>query len=142
MFKGQKLKHLIRQKPPLIYFFLLFFQTGHTALQKASAEGHFEVVKQLISRGCLIDHQDDIVSISLYNFCNPELLFFGIQWYSLKLDNKSLSGSALYELKSFISLIIKKGKIHKMESHRKCSLIITIYAPLCIKPPTVQYCTG
>ena len=107
--RAKKLKHLIRQKPPLIYFFS-FFQTGHTALQKASAEGHFEVVKQLISRGCLIDHQDDIVSISLYNFFNPKLLFFGILWYSLKLDNKSLCGSALYELKSFISLIIKKGE--------------------------------
>ena len=142
MFKEQKTQTFDKTKASFNLLFFLFFQTGHTALQKASAEGHFEVVKQLISRGCLIDHQDDIVSISLYIFFNPELLFFGIQWYSLKLDNKSLSGSALYELKSFISLIIKKGKIHKMESHRKCSLIITIYAPLCIKPPTVQYCTG
>ena len=39
-----------------------FFQTGHTALQRCAAEGHFEVAKQLISRGCPIDHQDDIVS--------------------------------------------------------------------------------
>jgi ankyrin repeat protein len=42
---------------------LFIFQTGHTALQRACAEGHVEVVKQLVGRGCPIDHQDDIVRI-------------------------------------------------------------------------------
>ena len=42
--------------------FLLFFQTGHTALQRAAAEGHLEVVKHLIGRGSPVDHQDDVVS--------------------------------------------------------------------------------
>ena len=41
---------------------LLLFQTGHTALQRAAAEGHLEVVKHLIGRGSPVDHQDDVVS--------------------------------------------------------------------------------
>ena len=44
-----------------IILFYLFFQTGHTALQRCAAEGQMEVVKQLIGRGCPIDHQDDVV---------------------------------------------------------------------------------
>ena len=40
---------------------LFIFQTGHTALQRCAAEGQMEVVKQLIGRGCPIDHQDDVV---------------------------------------------------------------------------------
>ena len=43
-------------------FFVSFFQTGHTALQRAAAEGHLEVVKHLIGRGSPVDHQDDVVS--------------------------------------------------------------------------------
>ena len=44
------------------YLFLILFQTGHTALQRAAAEGHLEVVKHLIGRGAPVDHQDDVVS--------------------------------------------------------------------------------
>ena len=40
----------------------ILFQTGHTALQRSSAEGHIEVTKHLISRGAAIDHQDEVVS--------------------------------------------------------------------------------
>ena len=42
--------------------FKIIFQTGHTALQRAAAEGHLEVVKHLIGRGAPVDHQDDVVS--------------------------------------------------------------------------------
>lgn len=34
--------------------------SGHTALQRASAEGHVEIVKELVKHGALVDHQDDI----------------------------------------------------------------------------------
>ena len=43
-----------------MYFFS--FQTGHSALQKAAAEGHLEVVKHLVGRGAAVDHQDEVVS--------------------------------------------------------------------------------
>ena len=39
------------------------FQTGHTALQRAAAEGHVDIVKQLIKQGASVDHQDEVVSI-------------------------------------------------------------------------------
>ena len=37
-------------------------QTGHTALQRAAAEGHVEIVKQLVKQGASVDHQDEVVS--------------------------------------------------------------------------------
>ena len=37
-------------------------QTGHSALQRAAAEGHLEVVKHLVGRGAAVDHQDEVVS--------------------------------------------------------------------------------
>lgn len=48
----------------LIYlmYYLFIFQTGHTALQRAAAEGHTEVVKHLLERGSPVDHQDEVVS--------------------------------------------------------------------------------
>ena len=36
------------------------FQTGHTALQRASAEGHLEVIKALLDNGVSVDHQDEV----------------------------------------------------------------------------------
>ena len=36
-------------------------QTGHTALQRAAAEGHVEIVKQLVKQGASVDHQDEVV---------------------------------------------------------------------------------
>ena len=38
------------------------FQSGHTALQKAAAEGHVEIVRQLLKQGASVDHQDEVVS--------------------------------------------------------------------------------
>ena len=46
---------------------LIIFQTGHTALQRAAAEGHIDVVKHLIGRGAPVDHQDDVVRNFLLN---------------------------------------------------------------------------
>jgi hypothetical protein len=40
---------------------LIYFQTGHTALQRAAAEGHSEVVLHLLERGSPVDHQDEVV---------------------------------------------------------------------------------
>ena len=44
--------------------FNFFFQTGHTALQRAAAEGHLEIVKTLLENGVSVDHQDEVVSIN------------------------------------------------------------------------------
>merc|ERR550532_7446 len=33
---------------------------GHTALQRAAAEGHVEIVKQLVKQGASVDHQDEV----------------------------------------------------------------------------------
>ena len=41
---------------------LSYFQSGHTALQKAAAEGHIDIVKQLLKQGASVDHQDEVVS--------------------------------------------------------------------------------
>ena len=41
---------------------LFFLQTGHTALQRAAAEGHLEIVKTLLENGISVDHQDEVVS--------------------------------------------------------------------------------
>ena len=47
-------------------FSLTFFlQTGHTALQRAAAEGHLEIVKTLLENGISVDHQDEVVSFLL-----------------------------------------------------------------------------
>ena len=46
------------------FFFNFFFQTGHTALQRAAAEGHLEIVKTLLENGVSVDHQDEVVSIN------------------------------------------------------------------------------
>ena len=50
----------------LLHVFELFFnfslQTGHTALQRAAAEGHLEIVKTLLENGISVDHQDEVVS--------------------------------------------------------------------------------
>ena len=57
-------KHTIKYNPHNwnSNLFSIIFQTGHTALQRAAAEGHLEVVKHLIGRGAPVDHQDDVVS--------------------------------------------------------------------------------
>ena len=59
-----------------IILFYLFFQTGHTALQRCAAEGQMEVVKQLIGRGCPIDHQDDVVRfLAFFSFILEKKFF-------------------------------------------------------------------
>ena len=37
------------------------FQTGHTALQRAAAEGHVSTIKTLLENGVSVDHQDEVV---------------------------------------------------------------------------------
>ena len=39
----------------------MYTQTGHTALQRAAAEGHVDIVRQLIKQGASVDHQDEVV---------------------------------------------------------------------------------
>ena len=43
----------------MIFYF--YFQTGHTALQRAAAEGHVPVIKTLLENGVSVDHQDEVV---------------------------------------------------------------------------------
>ena len=72
----------------LFYFisFYLFFQTGHTALQRCAAEGQMEVVKQLIGRGCPIDHQDDVVRfLAFFSFISEKTFIFQIIQDSKKI---------------------------------------------------------
>ncbi len=45
----------------ILILILIYFQTGHTALQRAAAEGHSEVVLHLLERGSPVDHQDEVV---------------------------------------------------------------------------------
>jgi hypothetical protein len=47
----------------ILILILIYFQTGHTALQRAAAEGHSEVVLHLLERGSPVDHQDEVVII-------------------------------------------------------------------------------
>ena len=47
-----------------VWLLNFFFQTGHTALQRAAAEGHLEIVKTLLENGVSVDHQDEVVSIN------------------------------------------------------------------------------
>ena len=50
-------------------FFIIYdLQSGHTALQRASAEGHVDIIKQLIKQGASVDHQDEVVSAILISF--------------------------------------------------------------------------
>ena len=41
------------------------FQTGHTALQRASAEGHVPIIKTLLENGVSVDHQDEVVGFNV-----------------------------------------------------------------------------
>ena len=62
---GSAITHIVElfyYKKQINNEFKIIFQTGHTALQRAAAEGHLEVVKHLIGRGAPVDHQDDVVS--------------------------------------------------------------------------------
>lgn len=43
-------------------------QTGHTALQRASAEGHVPIIKTLLENGVSVDHQDEVVRIYFVMF--------------------------------------------------------------------------
>ena len=37
-------------------------QLGYTALHRAAAQGHLEVIHALLEEGCVLDRQDDVVS--------------------------------------------------------------------------------
>ena len=54
--------HLITYIIWIITCISFLLQTGHSALQRAAAEGHLEVVKHLVGRGAAVDHQDEVVS--------------------------------------------------------------------------------
>lgn len=43
-------------------FFLFFFQASATPLQRAAAEGHVDIVHQLLKHGADVNHQDSLVS--------------------------------------------------------------------------------
>ena len=53
----------VRSHRPFADDLSLLFQSGHTPLQRAAAEGHVDVVQRLIQQGVTVDHQDEVVSI-------------------------------------------------------------------------------
>ena len=55
-------RHLVKFN----FSFTCLLQTGHTALQRAAAEGHLEIVKTLLENGISVDHQDEVVSDKNY----------------------------------------------------------------------------
>ena len=83
-----------------IILFYLFFQTGHTALQRCAAEGQMEVVKQLIGRGCPIDHQDDVVRFLAFLalFWRKKNIF---QIFHMSQDKQTLDTLFVLALKSY-----------------------------------------
>ena len=60
---------------------LFFLQTGHTALQRAAAEGHLEIVKTLLENGISVDHQDEVVSFLLQKKFDGKITYL-IRWGS------------------------------------------------------------
>ena len=56
-------------------YYLFIFQTGHTALQRAAAEGHTEVVKAFLARGASLD-QVNHVHFPLFSVESFWLMFF------------------------------------------------------------------
>ena len=63
-------------------FSLTFFlQTGHTALQRAAAEGHLEIVKTLLENGISVDHQDEVVSFLLQKKFDGKITYL-LRWGS------------------------------------------------------------
>ena len=60
------------------FSFTCLLQTGHTALQRAAAEGHLEIVKTLLENGISVDHQDEVVSDKNYEVFVANIKFFVI----------------------------------------------------------------
>ena len=60
------------------FSFTCLLQTGHTALQRAAAEGHLEIVKTLLENGISVDHQDEVVSDKNYEVFDANIKFFVI----------------------------------------------------------------
>ena len=58
------------------FSFTCLLQTGHTALQRAAAEGHLEIVKTLLENGISVDHQDEVVSDKNYEVFDANIKFF------------------------------------------------------------------
>ena len=58
------------------------FQLGYTALHRAAAQGHIDVVRVLTEAGCYVDNQDYMVRMANQRF----FFLFGINYrHSLEL---------------------------------------------------------
>ena len=44
-----------------VFSFVIYLQLGYTALHRAAAQGHLEVVHVLCDEGCALDRQDEVV---------------------------------------------------------------------------------
>ena len=72
-------RHFFGPEKKLVKFnfsFTCLLQTGHTALQRAAAEGHLEIVKTLLENGISVDHQDEVVSDKNYEVFDANIKFF------------------------------------------------------------------
>ena len=74
------------------FSFTCLLQTGHTALQRAAAEGHLEIVKTLLENGISVDHQDEVVSDKNYEVFDANIKFFVINIMSLKSKQQNRFG--------------------------------------------------
>ena len=74
------------------FSFTCLLQTGHTALQRAAAEGHLEIVKTLLENGISVDHQDEVVSDKNYEVFDANIKFFVINIMSLKSKQQNHFG--------------------------------------------------
>ncbi len=43
------------------HFYIGTFQMGYTALHRAAAQGHLDVIKVLLAEGAIVDRQDEVV---------------------------------------------------------------------------------
>ena len=57
-----------------MFFCCCFLQLGYTALHRAAAQGHLEVIKVLLTEACQIDKQDEVVIILLSMYTQALLL--------------------------------------------------------------------
>jgi ankyrin repeat protein len=84
-------------------------QLGYTALHRAAAQGHVDVVAILVTQGCRIDWQDDVVRSTLISQCSKILITEPL----LQHGNAALHEAAWNGYSRTLDALIKhKANIH------------------------------